>query len=60
VEMLDIWKWRPPSFPRACWKSFPGDPLEMEEVSGNGHFQMSKAISTDMTPLDIASGSLAC
>jgi hypothetical protein len=32
AEMLDIWKWRFPSFSQDCWKSFSGDPLEMPEA----------------------------
>src|SRR5712671_154556 len=42
------WKWRNTSFSRGCWKSFPTGLLEMEEVQGSRHFQISKAISTDM------------
>jgi hypothetical protein len=30
------------------WKSFPTDLLEMEEVQGSRHFQISRAISPDM------------
>jgi hypothetical protein len=48
VEMLDIWKWPDPPFPRGCRKSFPTDLLEMEEVQDSRHFQISKAISTDI------------
>jgi hypothetical protein len=43
--MLDIWKWRIPSFPRGCWTSFSSRPVEMPEVQGNGYFQMLKGIS---------------
>jgi hypothetical protein len=46
--MLDIWKWPDRSFPRGCWKSFATDLLEMKEVQDSRHFQISKAISTDM------------
>src|SRR5216683_5241420 len=42
------WKWRNTSFPRSFWKSFPTDLLEMEEVQGSRHFQISKAIFTNM------------
>ena len=42
------WKWRDTSFPRGCWKSFPTDLLEMEEIQGSCHFHISKAISVDM------------
>jgi hypothetical protein len=42
------WKWRNTSFPRGFWKSFPTDLLEMEEVQGSRHFQISSAISADM------------
>ena len=48
VEMLDIWKWWNPRFPRGRWKSFPTDLLEMEEVQDRRHFQISKVISMDM------------
>jgi hypothetical protein len=46
--MLDIWKWRFPSFPQDCWKSFPGGPAGHGASLENGDFQMSKAISMDM------------
>ena len=56
------WKWQDPSFPRGFWKSFPTDLLEMEEVQGSRHFQISKAIFTDMKGapgrLDVADTSL--
>ena len=42
------WKWRNTSFPRDFWKSFPTDLLEMEGVQGSRHFQISKAIFTNM------------
>src|ERR1700730_753689 len=42
------WKWRNTSFPRGFWKSFPTDLLEIEEVLGGRHFQISRAISTDI------------
>jgi hypothetical protein len=46
--MLDIWKWRNPSFTTACWKSFPTGLLEMQKVQEGRHFQISKGISMDM------------
>jgi hypothetical protein len=56
------WKWRNTSFPRGCWKSFPTGLLEMEEVQGRRHFQISKAIFMDMKGgpgrLDVADASL--
>jgi hypothetical protein len=48
VEMLNIWKWRNPSFSRGCWKWFLTELLEMEKVEDSRDFQISKAISTDM------------
>ena len=43
-----MWKSRFLLFPRASWKSFPTDLLEMEEVQDSRHFQMSNAISTEV------------
>ena len=43
-EVLDMWKWRLPLFLRGCCTSFPGDPVEVPEVQGNGYFQIFKAI----------------
>jgi len=43
MKMLDIWKWRIPSFPRGWWISFPSHPPEIREVQENGHFQIFQA-----------------
>ena len=51
-EIVDIWKWRFPSFPRGRWKSFPTGLVEMQEVQRGGHFQISKVISADMAGTD--------
>jgi hypothetical protein len=39
---------RDTSFSRGCWKSFPTGLLEMVEVQGSRHFQISRVISMDM------------
>jgi hypothetical protein len=46
--MVDMWKWQFPRFSRGCWKSFPSETLEMSELQGNRHFQISTAIFTAM------------
>jgi hypothetical protein len=56
--MVDIWKWQNPSFPRGCWKSFSGHLLEIQKAQGNGHFQISKVISTRLKAApDVLGGS---
>ena len=46
--MLDIGNGGIPHFRGASGSHFPTDLLEMEEVQGGRHFQISKAIFTDM------------
>jgi hypothetical protein len=69
--MLGIGNGRIPHFQEAagnhfqpiCWKSFPTYLLEMEEVQGSRHVQISNAISTKHDGragwLDVADASLA-
>ena len=47
--MLDIGNGGIPHFRGASGSHFPTDLLEMEEVQGGRHFQISSAISADMT-----------
>jgi hypothetical protein len=57
-----MWKWRIASFPGGRWTKFPDYLLEISELHGNGHFQISKAISMEINlarPLEQASASLA-
>jgi hypothetical protein len=56
VKMLETWKWRNPSFPKGCWRSFPSRLLEMQEAHGNGHFQTSRVISIKIRAVHIADG----
>jgi hypothetical protein len=46
--MLDIGNGGIPHFRGASGSHFPTDLLEMEEVQGSRHFQISSAISADM------------
>jgi hypothetical protein len=46
--MLDIENGAFLDFHWACWKSFPTDTLKMRRGQENRHFQIFKAISTNM------------
>jgi hypothetical protein len=46
--MLNIENGGTPHFQEAAGSHFPTDLLEIEEVQGSCHFQISKAISMDM------------
>jgi hypothetical protein len=56
VEMLDVWKWQNPSFPRGCRKSFPGHLMEMQEPQETGHYQTSRTIFVKMSAVNIPNG----